>query len=198
MGDTDIKVVLDTWSIDHPYCTGNDMSSFIGNVILKRGVDCLGGNCEDFYFSLLPEPLTTGICKVSTTNGIGWNTLGQTPSVVPPIGIKTDNSGNAALALAQWWDARAHEFGHNFGFGHTCYRKNKDGTYTEAGCTQVTSSDGKITIPDGTISLKKDDYDPDTYFGFDVFRENITGVVGPSICVPPTMRPRSQAVIMAI
>ncbi len=195
VGVDGVTITADTWTIDQEYCTGAGLLALRDSLVAKRAKDCAKGPCEDFYFALVPESVTDNIC------GIGFNASGKAAinfgdptkpgyPVYPSIGVKNDNSGNAAVGLAELFNSRAHELGHNFGFAHTCYKKNADGTFGEgAGCVQVKSGDGTVVLTDGTISLKKADDDPDTYYGFDPFRETLTGVLGPAICGPPYLTP---------
>lgn len=162
-GEGGVELARETWTVDQEYCTDPGLDALLAKLKFKRAVNCaFGGSCEDFFIALTPESVVSGICGVNLfSSGVADINFGIPGTAAyplsPPIGIKTDNSGNTNVSVAQLFNTRAHELGHNFGFPHGNSR----------------------------ISIKTEDFDPDTYFGFDIYREKIAGVLGPEMCTPP-------------
>ena len=155
-----------TWTTKQEYCTGNGISQILADLKTMRAADCgsalaTTGKCragiEDFHFVLLPEPFTNGYCTS------GYTASGIADTLFDRDGIKSDNTGNTAVAMAESYNSRAHELGHNFGLHHTC------NSGKEAGC-------GYHDPADGTMSAGKAQYDPATYYGFDPIRDTLTGL----------------------
>lgn len=165
------KGIQTEWPTRQEFCTLAGMGALLTSIAAARASDCgrdfartrqCSSNVEDFYFGLMPYAYD-GVC--SATPGAGG--LGENGR---PDGIKTDNSSNSSVAFARMLNNRVHELGHNFGLKHTCFKKNSDDTFAESDC-------GTVVPADGTLSMVKDDNDPNTFYGFDAYRETLTGVL---------------------
>ena len=126
-------------------CLDNDFPSIRKELNDLRNSDCRGGPCKDFYQGLLADQ---GAC-----NPLGrLNGEGDLPGHASAVFVITDDTTPAI-----------HENGHVMGLQHTDY------LHTEA-CenffgfqTPCTRLEG-----DGTLSLSKSQYMPDTVYGFDI------------------------------
>ena len=170
-----------TWTTRQEYCTTAGVSNILASLKTMRGKDCgpslpLTAKCrpdiEDYHFVVLPEPFANGLCLlggIAATGMADTQLDGKTPTNTPQTGdgIKSDNSGNTAIAVAGHANTRTHELGHAFGLRHT--------SYVGSGVQAVGGPDLPSITGDGTISPNnKLDYDQSTYFGFDTLREKIT------------------------
>jgi len=107
-----------------------------------RNSDCRSGPCKDFYQGMLSD---TGCGPTSTLGGES-----DLPGHASAVFVVTDDTNSAI-----------HEQGHAMGVEHTDY------THTEA-CGDFGNDTCTTLEGDGTISLSKNQYEPETVFGFDV------------------------------
>ncbi len=112
-----------------------------------RNTECQTGTCKQLYLGLLAD-------KSGPNCGTNINGEGDLP-------------GNAAAVFAVTGDTmpRIHEIGHVMGFKHTNFNGTEgcgDGAVppTDIPCTKLEG--------DGTLGLTKDQYDPNTAYGFDI------------------------------
>ena len=114
-----------------------------------RNSDCKNDSCKQFYQGLLAD-------QSSCSPAPGANGESDLPGSASVVFFPTDRIGT-----------RAHEQGHALGFAHTDY--SADGKSGEEACGDAK---GKA-IPcsklegDGTLSASKDQYAPNTAYGFD-------------------------------
>lgn len=114
-----------------------------------RNTECKSGSCKQFYQGLLAD-------RSSCSPATDANGEGDLPGNASVVFFPTNRIGT-----------RAHEQGHVMGFKHVDY--TGDGTAGDEGCGDAT---GKA-IPcsrlegDGTLSGTKDQYGPNTAYGFD-------------------------------
>ena len=110
-----------------------------------RNSDCRSGPCKDFYQGLLAD-------QAACNPPSGLNGEGDLPGHASAVFVITDRG-----------DTPLHEHGHVMGFPHTDYNHTEyceDFFGFQTPCTRLEG--------DGTLSLSKSQYAPDTVYGFDV------------------------------
>lgn len=121
----------------------NDLSPVRALLNNMRQTDCRTGDCKDHYFGLMTDQ----------------------SSCTGPLNGQADLPGKASVAFfpTDRTNTRAHEFGHNLGMKHTNFTG-----------TEVCANSSGVIVPcvhtpsDGTLSLSKSQFGPNTVFGFDV------------------------------
>ncbi|HQZ96551.1 MAG TPA: hypothetical protein PLP21_09550 [Pyrinomonadaceae bacterium] len=132
-----------------PCRASTDLTRILNLVAGKRALDCPSGQCTKRYLGLVaPSALPTG--ATNCNGGIAFSPGFAGMSFVYPI------TSNGELNPA-------HELGHSLSLQHTAYTLSPGGT---------AAGPGPHDPPDGTISVKKDDFDKDTVYGFDVWNLN--------------------------
>ena len=110
-----------------------------------RNSDCRSGPCKDFYQGLLAD-------QAACNPPSGLNGEGDLPGHASAVFVITDRG-----------DTPLHEHGHVMGFPHTDYNHTEYCEDFFGFQTPCTTLEG-----DGTLSLSKSQYEPDTVYGFDI------------------------------
>ena len=111
-----------------------------------RNEECKNRSCKQFYMGLLADK-SDPKCRPGELNGEG-----DLPGHASAVFVDTDDT-----------TPRVHEQGHVMGLRHTNFTGREGCEDTSGRAVPCTKLEG-----DGTLSLSKDPYGPDTAYGFDV------------------------------